>query len=43
MAAVKPEVLISQPLDKISDAVQTANPHFGGPGIQWRYYEYRPM
>ena len=26
-----------------SNAVLTDNPHFRGPGIQWRYSEYRQM
>ena len=43
MAAVKPEVLISQLVDKIATPFQQLTPHFRGPGIQWRYSKYRPM
>jgi hypothetical protein len=35
MAAAKPVYIAN------SNAVETANPHFRGPGIQWCYSEHR--
>ena len=43
MAASKPEVLISQLLDKIATPFQRQTPHFLGPATQWRHCKYCPM
>src|SRR5208282_1609463 len=42
MAAAKPEVLISQLLDKIATPFQRQTPHFRDPATQWRHCEYCP-
>jgi hypothetical protein len=40
MAAAKPEVLISQVLDKVDTKFQMLHPHFRGPASQWSCHQH---
>ena len=45
MAAAKPEILISQVLDKVDEKFQMLHQHFRAPASQWschQHYEVKP-